>query len=245
MKINENLSYRHISILGGHKLAVSYYDKISNAKAAGQIAYDCLFCITDDPKAYAHEHVPQPDIIAKSYSQFILDTLSDPISVSPHDTIVPDHTAKHVMLQVFLGFVAKYFPSYKTDLKPFVSDLNTPFLYKSENDAIWAMSYATWTCPPDCDEPAICPHIAAPRTWDFFKMLPQTLNSLTHNSSIHLFGCEPLVAEMSHLKLSKIADELKSFKNRLAGPIPVTALIATHSHCHGILGCFEVSHASI
>ena len=234
-------SFRNIFILGGHKLAVSYYDKISKAKAAGQIDYDRLFCVTDDLDAHAYRHVPRPDVISKSYSQFILEILSDPETVSPYDTVVPDHTAKHVMLQVFLGFVAKRFANYETHLKPFVSDLNTPFLYKSENDALWAMSYATWSCPPDCDEPAICPHIAAPRTWDFFRTIPQIVKSLSQNASVHLFGCEPLVVEISHLSLPKIADELKAFEARLTGPLPVTVLIATHSRCHGILGCFELN----
>lgn len=241
MKINENLAYRHIHILGGHKLAVSYHDKISQAKAAGEIAYERLFCVTDDPKAYAFDHVPQTNIIAKSYSDFIEEVLSDPNPVSPRDTIVPDHTAKHVMLQVFLSHVARRLPNFKTELKPFAADFTTPFLYKSENDAIWAMSYATWVCPPDCDEPAICPHIAESRTWDFFKTLPEAASQIATKSSVHLFGCEPLVAEISHIRLAKMAAELTAFDERLAGPVPFTALVATHSRCHGILGCFEVA----
>jgi hypothetical protein len=141
-----------------------------------------------------------------------------------------------------MDLISEKFPKCLVELKPFHADFQTPFLHKSENDAIWAMSYATWMCPSECAEPAKCPHIEAPRDWDFFSSLPRLMENYPDSEyDKHLFGCEPLYAEISHIPLSTIVTEIKNLIARIEKSPPKHIIVATHSHCHGILGHVEVS----
>lgn len=234
----EKVILHKIYILGGHKLAYSYFEKITQAKREGLIQFQNLFCVTNDQNSYAVKHLPRENIMPFSAADFIYEKIfSEPEKIDSKDVLVPDHTAKHVLLQAFMTIVEKAFPEYKVEFSPFESDFQTPFLYKSENDALWAMSYATWTCPPDCPEPEVCPHIQNKRDWDFFKALPEEMKKYSSKDySVHLFSCEAFVEQISQIPMAKIAEEMTRFVERLKHNPPQKVIVATHSHCHGILG---------
>lgn len=227
----------NIYILGTHTLSQSYFEKINNAKAQGSLNFK--HC----------EMIPDP------YSDFILNYFQKNKNTNLNDTLVPDHTAKHVLLQVFLDITKKYFPNLTTEPVAFKSDFMTPFLHKSADESVWAMSYATWTCPPDCDEPKICPHIKDTRTWDFNESLEKLFASLPNDTHAYQFSCSPLVEEIVHIPMHEICTKISDYLQRVPGrnqsqKLPGTfrdqkvqslkIIVATHSHCHGILGQFGV-----
>lgn len=210
----------NIYILGAHKLATSYLKKLIRAQINKELNGKNISCIPESP------------------ATFIIDYFASPNKQNPADVLVPDHTAKHVMLQVFMEFAKKNLPQAKVELCSLTADFQTPFLHKSDHEALWAMSYATWTCPPDCDEPAVCPHIQDTRTWDFFESLPKFLE--TAKTLIYCYGCKSLFKEISYIPLQKICKDLKDFENKLKKLKIKNVIVATHSHCHGILGQFEI-----
>ncbi len=235
-------AYDSIYILGGHKLATSYFEKLTRAKAQKQIDFQNLYCVTDDPQAFIYQHAAKQSVVPQSFADFIKKfVLEKPIAAN--DALVPDHTAKHVMLQACLKIVETDFKTLKAKLTPLKSGFNTPFLHKSENDALWAVSYATWTCPPDCDEPSVCPHTAAKRDWDFNASLKNLYVELkSQNVACYDFACETLFAEICHLPLVGIRTKFLGFKKELASVTEEKKfLVATHSHCHGIMGLFSVT----
>lgn len=232
-------NYHRIFILGGHALAVNYALSLAEGRRTGEIAFHELFCVTDDPKTKAYSALDSNQVIAKDPARFILEYAA---SKSPAgDTLVPDHTAKHVMLEAFMQMAREKRPDLTAELTPFKSDFTTPFLYKGENDALWAVSHATWTCPPDCDEPDICPHLQAERDWNFFESLPKLLAKLpTDEFAAYRFGCAPLYREISQIPLVQILKSLESFAERLVSVPPRKVIVATHSRCHGIMGTFKL-----
>lgn len=236
-----NSRTRHIYVLGGHALATGYAQALESGRRDGQIAFDELFCVTDDPKAKAIASLGQGSVISEAPARFILDYAADPSRQNLNDTLVPDHTAKHVMLEVFMQMARERRPDLNCALSPFESDFTAPFSYKGENGALWALSHATWTCPPDCDEPEICPHIQANRDWNFFESLPKLFESLSDAEyAKYRFGCIPLFKEIAQIPLPRIVSSLRDFDARLSGTPPRQVIVATHSHCHGILGSFEL-----
>lgn len=231
-----------VYILGGHKLACSYFEKITQAKAEcalgdSPLAFSQAFLIDADSQCLAAlDHTSS--FIEKSPSQFILDDLFSNFQ-NPDAVLVPDHTAKHVMLQACLGLVEKKFPTLKIKLSALSSSFQTPFLHKSEANAIWAMSYATWTCPADCTEPKICPHTEGPRDWDFNESLKTLYDSLP-STCIYDFACQPLLAEIAQIPMRVIRQEMSRFIDDVQNHKAKKFLVATHSHCHGIVGSFEI-----
>lgn len=227
-----------IYILGGHKLACSYFEKIMKAKAKSALAFSQAFLIDADAQCLAaQDHASS--FINKSPSQFILDDLfsADP---NPNAILIPDHTAKHVMLETYLGLVEKKFPTLKTKLATIPSSWQTPFLYKSDDDAIWAMSYAVWMCPADCTEPKICPYTQGPRDWDFNQSLKVLYDDLP-GTAVYDFACQPLFEEIAQISMSVIRREMTRFIDDVKNTTTKKFLVTTHSHCHGIVGSFEIS----
>lgn len=240
MNAKPSPDFKSIYILGGHKLATSYYQKIT---ACLKNSKTQTWLIDPDPNCHAAQ-LNIPNIIPKSYADFITDYWQHQAQQAKDETLVPDHTAPHVMLRVFLDIVEKKHAELSAQLSPLVSDLQTPFVYKSENDAIWAVSYATWTCPADCDEPKICPHTQNNRDWDFNHSLKELFASdskISKNSSAYCFACQPLVQEISHIPMDTILTKLNDFESQLKTKPPQDVIIATHSHCHGIIGKFSIS----
>src|SRR3990167_8762159 len=94
------MRYGNITILGAHKLALSYRDKIARAKAAGKIDFQNLLCVPNNPE------------------EAILDIVFNK-PIHNDDVLVPDHTAKHVFLQAMMKLVDQKFPHLKAELSPF------------------------------------------------------------------------------------------------------------------------------
>ncbi len=235
------MPFRNIYILGGHRLALSYIDTLKKARSDGNFSFEKIYSITNDRKANVFQSLSKDEIIFQSPAEFIIDKVFSKEKMNTNDVIVPDHTAKHVFLQVFLEIVKEKFPRLKTTLSPFESSFDPPYLHQGDGGAIWAMSYATWVCPSDCDEPGICPHIRDKRTWDFGKSFQKLFkNYPPEKFSIHLFACQPLLSYIACIPFPKIAGEIKQFVSRLEKGKTPTVIVATHSRCHSILGQFDV-----
>lgn len=209
-------NFDNIYVLGSHDLSVSYSKRLQKSKESGGIQFKKLSFIND-------------------CSEFILDYIDRVQEKNSNDTLIPDHTAKHVFLKVFLDLIQKKFPSLKATLCPIEFDVKTPFLHKMENDSIWAMSYATWTCPENCNEPDICPHTNAQRDWDFEKEFGKSENKM-----FYTFPCSPLIEEVSHIPIKKIMKEMNDFSFQLKNNFRGKVVVATHSRCHAIMGQFEI-----
>ncbi len=227
--------FNTIYILGGHKLAYSYYEKIQLAKSQDLIDFAEIKIIDADMNCHARQFISDTTFVHKSNAEFLCDYLLDSAQYHPSDIIIPDHTAKHVMLQAALYWIQKQFPKIKTSLSPLTSDLKAPFLHKSENDAIWAVSHATWVCPADCDEPEICPHTKSTRTWDLDRELSTAC--LGEPETLFLqFPCSVLVYEIAQIPMTTILTNFSQLSYELQNGTLANVVLATNSHCHGILG---------
>jgi len=228
----------NIYIFGGHALSVNYHELLTAAKASGEITSREIFCIDDNPTCVAASTIPQAHICLHP-AEFIAKYINRHYEQHPLDAIVPDHTAQHVLLKVFLDKVAAQ-GTFKTQLIPLKEGPNTPFLHKAENQAIWAISYATWICPPDCQEPAICPHTKAPRSWDCGDVLKPSQTNSNNKVVTHLFACAPLYQHIVQIPGAVICQEMMTFEKSLTENPPERVIIGTHSHCHGIIGHFAI-----
>lgn len=223
-------------------MAASYYEKLRAAQTQNQLHTSQIFCVTDDPSAAIWQTAPRDNVILLSNATFLLNSaaLQTP---NPQDILVPDHTAKHVLLQAYMAFAKNLLPQTKVELTPLNWPLTTPFVYKSENDALHAMSYATWLCPADCNEPTVCPHTQKPRDWDFNTALPAVYQALAKQNVVSYdFACQTLHAEISCIPLTYIHEQFLDFQKRLNSLVETQKFaVTTHSHCHGIVGGFQVT----
>ena len=228
----------NIYIFGGHALSVNYYEILTAAKINGELTSGHIFCIDADPACTAKALIPQA-LICLSPAAFMAKYLCGDYAPQALDAIVPDHTAQHVFLKVFLDLVAAH-GKYKAQLIPLEEGPNTPFLRKAENNAIWAISYATWTCPSECPEPEICPHTKEPRSWDCGETLKPRQATSNNKTATHLFACAPLYQHIVQIPGASICQKIQVFEKSLTENPPEKVIVGTHSHCHGIIGHFSI-----
>lgn len=207
----------NIHVLGTHALSQSYRKKLLEGRDLGLVTANQIECV-ENPCDFIWDHYRSKK--------------------SPHDIFIPDHTAKHVMLEVMMLAAREQGAQNSTlgnvILSPIVSDVSTPFIYKSDGGAIWAMSFATWSCPPTCTEPAICPFIESKRHWE----MKEIMKSL---GAHFVFSCELVYCEIAGIQLGFVHQQLSRLENLLLQSRPLEVVVATHSNCHGIAGKFIVT----
>ncbi|MBF0103802.1 MAG: hypothetical protein HQM16_00615 [Deltaproteobacteria bacterium] len=232
-----------IYILGANQLSLSYYDRIIRAKAHREMR--CKNVLMIDPNVHALADVDAACVIRSSYSQFVLDYLKDKSLQHPNDIFVPDHNARHVMFEVFLNLARQYSPGSHIDPSPIVLKYNTPFEHKSPDHSVLALSYATWTCPATCPEPQVCPHTGLDRNWDLMRLIQEETRDNTNqqpqtHTDVYAFECQQLLDEISYIPLTDVQTYAARLEASLINKGDRRVIIATSSHCHGILGQFTL-----
>ena len=237
---------RKILVLGGHKLAVNYLERMQKATFEGRFPFvPKFFCVDSDEHCVvktggAQRSVPLPDVafIHSSYVDFLTDSFFDSQNWE-ESYLIPDHTAPHVFFQLFLNLIKKKL--WKATLLDFSKDIVFPF-QKKVHEGVYALSYATWICPPECDEPEVCPAIEGERTWNFSRMIldlkPAQASFPVYSVA---FSCEQLVDGIAYLPLQKLFNAWNLFKKELERQKSLTLTLTTHSKCHAILGMAEIS----
>lgn len=227
-----------IYVLGGHTLSLEYMERLLRAQKEGLIHFEKLYYIDENPECIAAKKIGgSAQLIPKTYDNFLLDLIESKEAAS-NSFVIPDHTAPHVLFRLFLNFLekkGKYFGIQSTVI-PYNEDLKLPY-QKLLNSGICALSFATWICPIDCDEPEHCPGIDNQRTWDFRKTF-ENYDRHDPQKSIHLFYCNQLAYGVVGISSRKLLHEWNELwkKVNLLQKTPLTLEVATFTKCHGIMG---------
>jgi hypothetical protein len=101
------------------------------------------------------------------------------------------------------------------------------------------VSFATWTCPVNCIEPAKCPATREVRDWS----MPVTIRKVAHDepslSGAAIFHCEHRTYGVGMIDAAAIAAADRQV-SAWAAHGPSRVLVGTVSHCHGALGVLAV-----
>ena len=99
------------------------------------------------------------------------------------------------------------------------------------------VSFADWLCPIHCIEPATCPVIRAPRTWemgDAMEALHRRLGRRTRPPGPVLFTCRHRVYGVGMFDVAAVlAGDAVVARGRARPGRAVDVLVATVSACHG------------
>lgn len=225
-----------IYVLGGHALSLEYMERLLRAQNEDLIHFEKLYYVDENTECIASKKInDQALLIPKTYDDFLLD-LIDSKEAEKNSFVIPDHTAPHVLFRLFLNLLEKKNQNIQSKVIPYDMDLKLPF-QKLLDSGICALSFATWICPIDCDEPSHCPKIANTRTWDFRKTF-EHYDSKTSHQSIHLFYCEQLAYGVVGISSRKLLQEWDTLWKKVTSlhNKPLTLEVATFTKCHGIIG---------
>jgi hypothetical protein len=184
-------------------------------------------------------------LVVQEWGAFFDQYLSRPMSPSPSEpgnTIVPSPLMPHLMYQWLVRRARARWPGRSVETRPVNYGPGTPY-DTGAPDGTRYVSYADWTCPTHCIEPAICPVIRAPRTWemsDAMEELTRRLDSARPTAGPVLFQCEHRVFGVGMFDVAEVlrGDAAVAEAGRARSPIDV--LVGTVSSCHGAVNLLHL-----
>ncbi len=240
------LHFGRVVVIGGGCYGAWYTQQLSRAIERGAVVareiivvdhnQHCLVTERSGHGAYGSAPVR---VVRAEWNDFVADWLSHDLETLAHDTMVPSPLMPHLCLDWLIARARTRFPDRHVSVQPLRETPPTPW-ERAAPDGRHYVSFATWTCPVNCIEPARCPATRDVRDWSMpvalerFAQQPRT----QVNASL-IFHCEHRAYGVGMIDAARIAagDELLASWSQDA---PLRILVGTVSHCHGALGVLTV-----
>jgi hypothetical protein len=234
------VALRDVVIVGGGCYGTFYAGQLLRARERGKARWRRLIVVDRDPACrFARELSAGPDreLAVSPWSDFFdgyLAGLTDR-ATDPPDAIVPSPLMPHLMFEWLVRRARKRWPGRPVETRPVPVGPGTPYDMQAP-DGTRYVSFADWLCPVHCIEPAICPIIRGPRTWemsDAMEALTQRLSSLAPTAGPVLFVCRHRVHGVGMFDVASVlaGDAVVAAAGQAGKPVDV--LVGTVSACHG------------
>lgn len=237
--------YGTIVVVGGGCYGAYYVRQLQRAAAAGALFCERLLVVDHDPRCrVASESAGvaapvsmRPTVIVQPWREFFPEYFAAAArdDRAAADAIVPSPLMPHLMFEWLVQRARARWPERRVDTRPLDRSPSVPWQYAAP-DGTHYVSFAEWTCPINCIEPALCPEIRGPRTWS----MPRAINAYVAAERARghdLAG--PVVFHCTHraygVGMFDTRDVLAA--DRMVEAVGTGAaadvLVGTMSHCHG------------
>jgi hypothetical protein len=236
-----------VIIVGGGCYGSFYAGQLLRAAERGKASFRTLLIVDRDPECrFAREigsHATRR-LVVQDWGEFFDSYLGDAdrTSAGPGDAIVPSPLMPHLMYEWLVRQARARWPNRLVETRPVPAGPGTPYDV-SAPDGTRYVSYADWICPTHCIEPAVCPIISAPRTWE----LADAMQGLTRRLALHnptagpiLFVCQHRVFGVGMFDVSAVLAGDAAVVSAGAIGSPVDVLVGTISSCHGAVNLLHL-----
>lgn len=244
--------YGTITVVGGGCYGRYYVRQLQRAAAAGAIGWRCLEVVDRDPACLvtrestwrdAGPEAPAPHLVVATWRDHFGRAIAE---AAPDDAVVPSPLMPHLMVEWILDRVRDAWPARTVGLRALPAPLDVPWQL-ANGDAPHYASFATWTCPVNCIEPARCPHTRGPRDWSMPAMAARWVEA--RRAAGDTIG-GPLVFHCEHRAWGVGMFDTAAVRSagttvlEAAAAGPCEFLVGTVSHCHGAFGRLVVGPAA-
>lgn len=228
-----------VIIIGGGCYGTFYTRQLEAARAKGKAAYRRLLVVDRNRECQASRELT-PDaareLVIEEWGNFLdrylAEAARDPV---PDSVIVPSPLMPHLMYQWLMRQALRRWPDRTVETRPITEHPQTPY-DTTAPDFTRYVSFADWICPTHCVEPALCPVIRGPRTWemtDAMELLTRKLNRTHRTAGPVLFQCQHTVFGVGTFRVAEVLDGDQVVQRAGAGGESSDILVATISSCHG------------
>ena len=234
-------------IVGGGCYGTFYAGQLIRALERDRTTYRTLLIVDRNPRCrFALEIGVGNDrrLIVQEWGAFFdsyLKAASGTV-LEPGDAIVPSPLMPHLMYEWLVRRARNRWPGRLIETRPVPAGPGTPYDV-SAPDGTRYVSFADWTCPTHCIEPAICPVIRAPRTWEMGDALHRLTGRLaaSHPTAGPVtFVCRHRVFGVGMFDVAAVLDGDAAVASAGAGGSPVDVVIGTISSCHGAVNLLHL-----
>jgi len=238
-------------VVGGGCYGTFYASQLAKAKARGKAEYRTVIVVDRNPDCRARRELgetPDRKFVTSDWTAFFDRFLAVGPSGRPaDDQIVPSPHMPHLMFEWVLRRARARWPQRGVSVEPVGGDFPTPY-DRPGSDHTRYVSWADWICPTHCIEPALCPAIGAPRTWemaDSVRDLAQRLRATGRPvAGPALFVCKHQVFGVGMFAADAVraGDRLVEEAGSMSAPAEI--LVGTISSCHGALNLLKLGPRS-
>jgi hypothetical protein len=245
---SDRVEFRDVVIVGGGCYGTFYAGQLGRARERGRVNYRRLLIVDRDPGcqfARESERNESHELVVEEWGEFFdryLGSVYPTPSGHPPDTIVPSPLMPHLMYQWLVRRARARWPGRQVETRPVPYGPGTPYDV-SAPDGTRYVSFADWTCPTHCIEPAVCPIIRAPRTWemaDAMGELARRLHATQPTAGPVLFVCEHRVFGVGTFDVTAVLEGDAVVASAGQSGSPVSVLVGTVSRCHGAVNLLHL-----
>ena len=237
-------------VIGGGCYGTFYASQLAKAKARGKTDYRAVIVVDRNPDCQARrelDEAPDRRFVTAEWSAFFDEFLAvGPPDRPADDQIVPSPHMPHLMFEWVLRRARQRWPGRAVSVVSVPGTLPTPYDRSGgggTSDQTRYVSWADWICPTHCIEPALCPAIGAPRTWEMADTVSALAEQLRAGrrpvSGPALFVCKHQVFGVGMFAADAVrAGDRLVAEAGASGAAEV--LVGTISSCHGALNLLQV-----
>lgn len=250
--------YGTIVVVGGGCYGAYYVRQLGRASRAGALRWARLVVVDQDADCRvaailagsprdgddrwpADAVSPGPELAIGEWRAWFAEYLAraaDFPDETAHDAVVPSPLMPHLMFEWVLDRARTRWPEREVAHVPLERTPATPWA-RAGRDGTMYVSFATWECPINCVEPALCPHTRGPRDWSLPVALRREADAWRGEGAAidgpHVFAVTHRAFGVGMLDVRDVVSADRAVRGAGArGAADV--LVATTSHCHGAVG---------
>jgi hypothetical protein len=238
---SDNVSLGDVIVVGGGCYGSFYVRQLLRARERGKAEWHRLVVVDRNPACGVvadPELAAGCDVVIQEWSAFFDDYLARASHRDgSRDAIVPSPLMPHLMFEWLVRRARARWPDRTIETRPLEVGPGTPYdvLHR---DGTRYVSYADWLCPTHCIEPAICPVIRAPRSWEMTDAM-ERLAARIGAAGPALFVCRHRVHGVGMFDVSAVlAGDARVKEAGQGGARDV--LVGTISACHGAVSLLRL-----
>jgi hypothetical protein len=231
--------------VGGGCYGTFYASQLAKAKARGKVDFRSVIVVDRDRDCRARRELgeaPDRRFVTQEWTSFFDANMSS----AADDHIVPSPHMPHLMFAWVLARARQRWPARAINVEPVPGDIGTPY-DRTAQDATRYVSFADWICPTHCIEPALCPAIGAPRTWEMGDAVRALAARLRRDgrpvAGPALFVCRHHVFGVGTFAVEAVLAGDRLVAEAGASGAPAGVLIGTISSCHGAVNLLSLGPA--
>lgn len=242
------VALRDVVIVGGGCYGSFYAGQLAEARRRGRAEYRRLLVVDRDPGCRAALEpglAADRELVVSDWAEFFDRWLGEAVpqpAGDPPDAIVPSPLMPHLMFDWLMRRARRRWPDRTVERRPLPVGPGTPYDVAGP-DGTRYLSFADWLCPVHCIEPATCPVIRGPRTWEMSEALEHLTGRLAAERPTAgpvLFVCRHRVHGVGMFDVSAVLGGDAVVAEAGAAHPSVDILVGTVSACHGAAGLLHL-----
>ncbi|MGB7211388.1 MAG: hypothetical protein WBC97_02065 [Gemmatimonadales bacterium] len=230
---------RDVVVIGGGCYGSFYARQMIEARAKEKAVFARLLLVDRDPGCPAVSEfagVPGLEVIAAEWTAF-LDGYLEAASAGTDDVIIPSPLMPHLLLEWLVRRASDRWRDRSIGSGPLPGVLGTPYERQGRDGSTY-VSFADWICPTHCTEPALCPVIRAPRTWEMSEAMERFCRA--HDvAGPALFQVRHLVHGVGGFSVAAVLAAERTLIDAVEQGREAL-VVGTVSSCHGAAGLLRI-----